>query len=340
MDEESDEDMFITQSVTKRKHENVWLSDADFPVEPLPAMFDLDVGNLSELQTFSDSDGKDIDLFLNSCEANVDEVKPREKQVTRPVVVVDDDEVRERQLSRIPANTKKATKWSLGVWTDWKVARSETCSEDSDKCPAGVGDITKMSKEELDFWLSKFVLEVRKTNGECFYPNTLYGICCGLQRYLRDNGRPEINLWTDYNFKGFQDSLDGEMKRLTSQGVGVIKKQAEAFSREEENLLWEKKLLGDSDAYTLLNTLVFLIGKFFSLRGGKEHRALCIGQMDIQEAVGDKAGKIRYTSYSEKNYQGGIKHRRLQPKVVEHFSNSVNPERCLVRLMKLYMSKW
>lgn len=120
----------------------------------------------------------------------------------------------------------------------------------------------------------------------------------------------------------------------------MIKKQAEAFSRKEENLLWEKKLLGDSDAYTLLNTLVFLVGKFFSLRGGKEHRALCIGQMDIQEAVGDKAGKIRYTSYSEKNYQGGIKHRRLQPKVVEHFSNTVNPEQCLFRLMKLYMSKW
>lgn len=118
MDEESDDGIFITQSVTKRKHENVGLSDADFPVEPLPAMFDLDVANLSELQTFSDSDGRDIDLFLNLCEANVDEVKPREKQVTRPVVMVDDDEVRERQLSIIPANTKKVTKWSLGVWTD------------------------------------------------------------------------------------------------------------------------------------------------------------------------------------------------------------------------------
>ena len=60
MDEESDEDIFITQSGTKRKHENVWLSDADFRVEPLPAMFDLDVGNLSELWTFSVSNGKDI----------------------------------------------------------------------------------------------------------------------------------------------------------------------------------------------------------------------------------------------------------------------------------------
>ena len=87
-----------------------------------------------------------------------------------------------------------------------------------------------MSKEEIDFWLSKFVPEIRKTNGKCFYPNALYGICCGLQRCVKDNGRPEINLWTDYNFKGFQDSLESEMKRLTFQDVGVIKKQAEAFS--------------------------------------------------------------------------------------------------------------
>ena len=120
-------------------------------VEPLLAMFDLDVGNLSQLQTCSDLYGKDIDLFLNSCEANVDEVKPREKQVTHPVVVVDDDEVRERQLNRIPAHTKTATMWSIGVWTDWKVARSERCSENLDKCPADVGDITKISKEEIDF---------------------------------------------------------------------------------------------------------------------------------------------------------------------------------------------
>ena len=60
-----------------------------------------------------------------SCEANVDEVKPREKQVARPVVVVDDNVACEKQLNRIPANTKKATKWSqafgqIGRWQEVK----------------------------------------------------------------------------------------------------------------------------------------------------------------------------------------------------------------------------
>ena len=44
----------------RKKAWDVWLSDVDFRVEPLPAMFDLDVGNLSELWTFSVSNGKDI----------------------------------------------------------------------------------------------------------------------------------------------------------------------------------------------------------------------------------------------------------------------------------------
>ena len=94
--------------------------------------------------------------------------------------------------------------WSLGVWTDWKVARSERCSEDSDKFPAGVGDITQISEEEIDLWLFKFVLVqkfVKLMGNALIKTRCMYGICCGLQRYLRDDGRPKINLWTDYNLK-------------------------------------------------------------------------------------------------------------------------------------------
>lgn len=264
--------------------------------------------------------------------------KGKQKRI-RPIVSVNDAEVKKRQESRVPANTRKQTMWCLAVWEDWIKAR-RSMPVLNEEFPIVERDITEMDVDKMNFWLSKFVLEVRKTNGDCFYPSTMYNICCGLQRYLRDNGRPEISLWVDYSFKSFRDSLDGEMKRLTSLGVGAVKKQAEAFSREQEDLLWKKKLLGDHNGQTLLNTLVFLIGKFFSLRGGKEHRSLTVSQMRVEEAKGDLPAKICYASYSEKNFHGGLKHRKLRPKVIEHFSNTVNPERCLVRLFKLYMSKW
>ena len=83
-------------------------------------------------------------------------------------------------------------------------------------------------------------MEIRKKSpaGEVYPPNTLYCLCCGIQRYLREEGQADINTFTDPKFKLFRDSLDAEMKRLTSLGVGVKRKQAEAFSEDDQSLLW------------------------------------------------------------------------------------------------------
>ena len=47
------------------------------------------------------------------------------------------------------------------------------------------------------------------------------------------------------------------MKRLQGEGYGSTKRQAEVLTEEEENNLWEKKLLGDYTPQTLLDTTVF-----------------------------------------------------------------------------------
>ena len=46
---------------------------------------------------------------------------------------------------------------------------------------------------------------------------------------MRDNGRPELNFFTDTSFKHFQDCLDAEMKRLTAMGIGSKVKEVEKF---------------------------------------------------------------------------------------------------------------
>ena len=69
-----------------------------------------------------------------------------------------------------------------------------------------------------------------------FPSNTLYHICYGLQCYLRWNGKLYINFLNDKAFADFKSSLDAEMKRLQSAGVGSKQKQAEPLTVGEETI--------------------------------------------------------------------------------------------------------
>ena len=93
-------------------------------------------------------------------------------------------------------------------------------------------------------------------------------------RHLRTTGYPTIDFFKDKDFAEFKASLDSEMKRLQSKGLGSKRKQAEPFIVEEENTLWEHGVLGDSTPESLLNTIIHMNGLYFALRSGGEHRNL------------------------------------------------------------------
>ena len=105
------------------------------------------------------------------------------------------------------------------------------------------------------------VVEVRnkKDPGTVYPPNSLYQLCSGRKWHVRDNGRPELNFFTDPSFKHFQDCLDAEMKRSTGMGIGSNVKEAQAFSEGEENKLWNLGLLGDSSPRDLLDTMLLIL---------------------------------------------------------------------------------
>lgn len=48
---------------------------------------------------------------------------------------------------------------------------------------------------------------------------------------------------------------------------------------------------------------------------------------------------LEYHENTSKNNPGGLKHRKVNSKVVTHYQNTANPSRCFVRLYKLYLSK-
>ena len=55
-------------------------------------------------------------------------------------------------------------------------------------------EIEDLDAISLNYGLTKFVMEVLKDSGERYPPRTVYGIVCGLKRYLEDrNGDEALN---------------------------------------------------------------------------------------------------------------------------------------------------
>ena len=95
-----------------------------------------------------------------------------------------------------PKSTQYKDKWAVEVFRTWQAAHEQKF------CILDVGSVFKvydvhcvLSLEEklkdldslsLNYWLTKFVQEVANKN-EGHYPSrSLYGIICGLKRYLED----------------------------------------------------------------------------------------------------------------------------------------------------------
>ncbi|CAC5415514.1 MET [Mytilus coruscus] len=104
---------------------------------------------------------------------------------------------------------------------------------------------------------------------------------------------------------------------------------AEAKKKKTEGIL------GVDNPQQLLDTLHYLFGLHFALRGGTEHRRLRLNSNpQITGPFQDKDAKLRYLLYKEdvsKANAGGLKHRKVVPKCVRAFENPENRNKCTVK---------
>ena len=109
--------------------------------------------------------------------------------------LVDDADVKAAQDVAALANTKKSTSWSVKVWSTHYHAVSP-----SDWPPY----LLICTPWELNQWMSRFVLEARRQDGK---------------HYVREL-KPDLDIYKDRQFTEFRRTLDAEMKRLRSLGIG------------------------------------------------------------------------------------------------------------------------
>ena len=133
-----------------------------------------------------------MDVACGSCFWNSDFSMPP-KRVFRKAKTVQE----EMELFKecVPKSTKNANKWSYKIFSEWQRQR-ENKNPSQEQCsftfePENIQsldtNIVDMSPESVNLWLTKFVQEVCKPDGQRYPARTLYSIVCGLQRHLQDS---------------------------------------------------------------------------------------------------------------------------------------------------------
>ncbi|XP_071104736.1 uncharacterized protein [Haliotis cracherodii] len=153
-----------------------------------------------------------------------------------------------------------------------------------------------------------FICEVRRQDGSPYPRMSLKNPCLGILRYLKEEyKRFDLNLMDTDNaqFSRLRATLDGQMKKLDSEGVGNVVKQAKSISPLEEEKLWETGTFGIDNSEFLFNTVYFYNCKIFGLRAADEHSSLCVDQFVFGKD--DEGEFVDFLGGTCKNNQGGLK---------------------------------
>ena len=103
-------------------------------------------------------------------------------------------------------------------------------------------DQRELEQSELDKYLARYFLVVKKKDGSEYEPETLKSFQSSLNRYLMD--KINVNIIEDPAFKHSRDVLSSKKKQLKQMGLGNRPNRAEPFTKEEVNILYEKNYLG------------------------------------------------------------------------------------------------
>ena len=219
-----------------------------------------------------------------------------------------------RKKKPIAKNTERAHEWAMKVFHEWLKDRGSDT-------PYTESDLWSEDAEKVCDMLCKFIAEARQTNGEPYSPKTLLQLMTNLQglTFVRN---PHACHFMDHKaiaFQPFHNVMNNLSKKLLSEGVGAQKRQARVITEKEENLLWEKGVIGIDTTSCLLNA------KF----------------QEVQDPVdsSEMVMSVQYSEYGSKNHQGLVHQVHLDNKVIRHYANSALGERCFVRLLELYVLK-
>ena len=235
-----------------------------------------------------------------------------------------DSELRRLKDKNKNKNTEKSTNTWANKFADWRKEKGINIS------PA------ETSATELDEILQHFFAEVKKKDGSNYEPDSLRTMLGALDRYFRNAGY-RFRIIRDDEFVECRQVLNGKAIELREMGKGKRRNKADGVTREEEEILWAKGVLGDSNPTSLNYTIFYTISQQFGTRGRQEHHQIRIEELKFVKNAG--TGETEYIEWVEgltKTRQGGLskKERRVPQRMF-----AVGGDRCPVRLLERMISR-
>lgn len=224
------------------------------------------------------------------------------------------------------ANTKKKTASDIALVELFLANEGETSA------------IEEIPPADLDRYLSKFLLSVRKKSGEEYEPTTLRGFISSVDRYLI-KFRYSESIITGQSFTNTRDVLKSKQKQLKRLGKGNKPQEASPLTDDEITALFTSRVMGTHSPQALINILWFNNCLHFGLRGSKEQRDLKWGDIELKTDLNGKEYLEYSTERQTKTRPGDnpANRRAVKPRMFEN--KAVGPERDPVFAYKLYRSK-
>ena len=248
-----------------------------------------------------------------------------------------DDIIDSVSNKRFAPQSKRKIKWAVNMFCDWRTERLSDHGVPMQIQNCDLDRLSDVKQGDLAYSLSRFVREIKKLDGTEYPPNTLREIVIMIQMHLHENG-VYWKLLDHPEFLSLRNVLDNTMRERTAMGLGV-KQSSDIISLANENKLFEIGELGDNNPQQLLNTVIYMVGLHFALRGGVEHQRLRRPGFRTQIEFVTDHNNVERLVYKEdplqKTIQGGIGCKNSR-KIV-HVYPASDERRCPVRILKKYI---
>ena len=249
---------------------------------------------------------------------------------TSRFVEITDEELNEFIEGRQNPNTKKKTAYDVELFKRFIQTSTPGLLNST--------SLHELSLQVLNDLLSKFIFGVRKKNGSEYEPTSLRGFLSSIQRYLNKQNYG-FTIFTDAEFKTTMATLKAKQMDLKAKGFGNKPMTSDGLTDEEIEKLYASKCLGIESPQAVINTLWLNLTIHFGLRGGKEQRELCWGDVKLKQTPDGK----EYLEYSverqTKTRTGSDPRdtRKIKPRM--YSAPDLPAERDPVRVYKFYASK-